>query len=279
MAKGEEKAKAAIAPMQIEEIYIPTIDVGPQMIRHDQDDDDVIELAGDIAAHGLLQPIGVSPLPNGRNQLRWGSRRLAAYVRLHRTTIPARICDNADNEDIISTALRENLLRRQLTLAEEIDAIHSLTAEGLAAAQISNLLGKSRSWVDRRLAFRSLPPELREHTLSGDLPLGSAEALALLTDPSARAYLLSWALANRPSLASLRAAIEAIAASPTFGDAVEAGTSAAQHPQQTQQFRIDCHVCRTPTTLEELVIVRTCRPCTAAMAGAGQAKEPDHADN
>ena len=268
MAKGEEKPKSAIAPMRIEEIALDHIDIGPQMLRHDQDDDDIIELAGDIAAHGLLQPIGVSPTPNDRYQLHWGSRRLAAYTRLRRTTIPARICTPTDTEGILSTALRENILRRQLTLPEEVDAVRALHSEGLSPSQISDLLGKSRNWVDRRLAFLSLPLTIRDHVIEGNLPLGHAEALAIIEDPSTQSYLLSWTLQNRPSLATLRTSIETIAATPSFSTAVEAGAQQTQPPHSTPIVYLACHTCSTPTPVADLAIIRVCTPCCHTLRDA-----------
>lgn len=277
MAKGEQKAKAAIAPMRIEEIPLSSINTGPQLIRHDQDDDDVIELAGDIAAHGLLQPIGVAYVPNEGYQLLWGGRRLAAFHRLRRSTIPARICDPTDSEGIISTALRENILRRQLTLAEEIDAVRSLSDAGSSPSQISDLCAKSRAWVDRRLAFHSLPVEIRNHVLEGDLPLGHGEALALLTDTSARSYLLAWTLGQRPTLAALRHSIDAIAATPTFGQAVEEGASATQQTAASQTFFASCHCCNAATEIGKLIILRACAPCAQAMHHAADPKDTANA--
>lgn len=268
MAKGEQKAKAQAPPMDVQLIPLHSIEIGAQMLRHDPHDDDIQELAADIAAHGLLQPIGVYPLDAGRFQLLWGSRRLAAHVRLCRTEIPARIVPEQTADEIVGTAVRENLLRRDLTLREEIDAVRRLTKDGLSPAQISDLVGKSRAWVDRRLAFDSLPLSIRDHVLAGDLPIGHAECLALVEDPGAQSYLISHTLQHRPSLVALRASIESIQACPTFGEAVEAGAQAAEQTHAQQAIMMACHVCEQPHPINSLVIIRTCGPCAHAIQHA-----------
>lgn len=266
MAKAESKAKAAVDSREFREIPIAAIEIGAQMIRHDQHDDDIQELAGSIARRGLLQPIGVCPGSEGRWQLLWGSRRLAAHQRLARSHILARICDACATEDVIATASVENLLRRDLTLAEEIDAVRRLTGEGLSPAQISDLVGKSRNWVDRRLAFDSLAPGIRDYVLAGDLPLGHAEALGLVEDPGTQNYFLHYCLQNRPSLAALRATLEAVKNTPTFGQAIEEGTAIAQQTLAAPTVHLPCHACDEPKPLDALVIVRVCGDCAAALA-------------
>lgn len=268
MAKGETKAKPDDPSMVVHNIPLDAIIIGKQMIRADANDEEIAELAADIAARGLMQPVGVVALPDGTFQLLWGSRRLAAHRRLRRQTIAARICPATMAEDIVGTAAAENLMRRDLTLEEEISAIRGLTREGKSPDQISSLVGKSRSWVNRRLAFDSLPPGLRDPVLSGDLPIGHAEALALVEDPGTQNYLVTHCLQHRPSLTSLRATIEAIASSPAFVEAIEAGANAAQSPGTQQTARLDCYTCDEPTPIPELVVIRCCANCAAAVRGA-----------
>jgi ParB/RepB/Spo0J family partition protein len=266
MAKGEQKAKLPVVAMTVVNIAISAIRIGAQMLRRDPYDDDIQELAGDIAAHGLLQPVGVVALDAVRFQLLWGSRRLAAHVRLGRVEIPARICDSSAASEVVAIAARENLLRRDLTLREEIDAIRGLTTEGKSPSQIADLVSKSRAWVDRRLAFDAIDPEIRDHVLEGDLPLGHGEALTLVADVGARSYLLTHCLQHRPSLVSLRALVASLEATPSFGDAVEAGAAAAQPAAAQQQLHLACFSCREPRPLGEMIIIRCCAACAAAIA-------------
>jgi ParB/RepB/Spo0J family partition protein len=254
--------------MLVASIPLTAITIGVQMIRHDDNDDDITELAADIAARGLMQPIGVAPVADGTFQLLWGSRRLAAHRKLRAPTIAARICAGTMAEEIVSTAARENLLRRDLTLREEIDAVRGFANEGRSANQISDLVGKSRDWVNRRLAFDALPANVREYVLSGDLPLGHGEVLALIEDPGTQQYLLTHCLQHRPSLVSLRATAQAIEASPAFVEAIEAGTTAAQPSLTTPTARLDCYACDDATPVTELVVIRCCAQCATAIRSA-----------
>lgn len=274
MAKAEEKAKVSAQAMRVERVPLDRITIGAQMLRHDPHDDDIQELAADIARRELLQPIGVCPAANGTFQLLWGSRRLAAHVRLARTHIIARICEPHTTEQILATAAVENLLRRNLTLAEEIDAIRRLTTEGRSPAEISDLVGKSRAWVDRRLAFTSLPLTIRDHVLEGRIPLGHAEQLALVTDDAAQLYLVNQVVQHQPTLSQLRATIEAIRQAPTFGEALEAAAQTAQSTAAPTSVYIGCHVCSKPHPIGELIIIRACAPCAGAMHNAA-APQPE----
>jgi ParB family chromosome partitioning protein len=243
MAKGEEKAKTEPTTWLIREIEIDTIDQGDQLVRDDQNDEDIIELAADIARNGLLQPIGVLALTNGTHQLLWGARRLLAHLRIGRTTIPARIIDDVDTP-VRATALRENLLRRALTLQEECHAVSDLHhQEKRSPDTIAHLIGRSRAWVLRRLAVPNLPPDLREPALDGTLALGAAEAIALLDDPATRALVLQNCLASKASVGQVRETVRCLRESPDFGAAVAAGADHHAHPDHFAPILMACAAC------------------------------------
>jgi ParB family chromosome partitioning protein len=252
-------AQTAPSTLEVHHIPLDSIDQGAQLIRSDQNDDDIIELAGDIAAHGLLQPIGVAPVDGGRYQLLFGARRCLAHRRLGRATIAATFHD-APAGSVRATAARENLLRRQLTLQEEIDVVSDLHhKENRSPDAIASLLSRSRAWVLRRLAVPHLPPDLREPLLDGVLSLGHAEALALLTDDGMRAYALNQTRAATLSVGDTKQMVEALRSNPSIAEAVAAGIDAANNPAPALTLMSPCDSCHQPRPLADLAIVRVCR--------------------
>jgi ParB/RepB/Spo0J family partition protein len=183
--------------MKVKEIQIGSIRHGEQHIRDVPDDDSIGELAESIASRGLLEPIGVMETEAGTYQLLYGDRRIKAHHRLRRDKIWA-IIHAPGEQEIKATALVENLQRAQLTLQEEMDAVRYLAVEkDLSVARIAAALSKTRSWVLTRLMADGLPPHLKEPLLEGVLPVGHAEALALLADDSGQRYLVSQCIAFR----------------------------------------------------------------------------------
>jgi ParB/RepB/Spo0J family partition protein len=248
-------------PEQLHQIPLTLIDLGDQMIRHAPDADDIVELAADIARRGLLQPIGVSPAATDRYQLRWGSRRLAAHIRLTRTHILARIT-TASPTEVKGTALAENLQRKQLTIGEEIDAVsHLHDVDKLSPAQIADSCGKDRSWVLRRLALRGLPHDVGRALIEETISISAAEVLATLTDTSARNYVLSQAIACRLNLTAIRAMVTTFTDAPSITTAVEAGIATAQATHEPHTIFIACQTCATPTLPAHLAILRLCPTC------------------
>jgi len=276
---GEQKAKVqpTVALREPEyadgSVSLQLVDSAAQSIRVDQFDDEITELAAHMQSHGLLQPIGVRPLESGRFELLWGARRLAAARRLRWSEIPARIAWSSDSP-VKAIAAAENLLRRQLTLEEECDVVSALhTTEGKSPDQISSLVGKSRSWVLRRLAIPGLPRELRGALLDQQISIAVAEEIARLEDEGLRTYVLTQAISSKSSHAAVRGMVEAIRSTPSLADAIAAGTAEAEHPALTQTLLMACGACGVPQPIASLTVVRVCSDgCVASEAAAAAAR-------
>jgi N6-adenosine-specific RNA methylase IME4 len=100
----------------IAELPIADIDVGK---RHRRDMGDIDALAGNIADIGLLHPIVVTP--TGR--LIAGARRLRAFHKLGRNTIPATI---VDLDQVVRGEYAENFFRKTFTPSEMADIADAL---------------------------------------------------------------------------------------------------------------------------------------------------------
>src|SRR5690554_8116928 len=93
------------------------------------------ELADSIRQQGVMQPVVVRPIAEGRYELIAGERRWRATQLAELDSIPAIIRDVPD-EAAIAMALIENIQRENLNPIEEAFALQRLQEEfGLTQAQ------------------------------------------------------------------------------------------------------------------------------------------------
>jgi len=241
---------------KVEEIPINLIDVDEQLIRDHAVDDDIGELAESIAAVDLLQFPGVLAKDAGRYQLAWGRRRIEAVKRLGQTTIPCRIYEGQVTE-VKALALVENNQRRQNTIKEECDCVDYLTTRrNLSPDQVAGVLGRTRSWVLVRLAIPNFPGDCREAVLSGTIPLGHAEEIAVLEDDAQRAYILNQTVYQKLPLSEVRQLVRVARSTPNISEAVEIGVLEANTPTLNQPLMMPCASCNKPTNISDLILIR-----------------------
>ena len=166
-------AKAAGLAM----LSVAAIEPHPSQPRRHFDDAALDELAASIAARGVIQPIIVRPLGEGRYQLVAGERRWRAAQRAQLHEIPALIRDLGERE-VMALALIENLQRQDLNPVEEARAYHRLAEdEGLTQAEIARMVDKSRSHVANLQRLLALPERVLALVEDGRLAMGHARAL------------------------------------------------------------------------------------------------------
>ena len=153
---------------------------------------DIEELAGGIKETGLLNPITVRRIKGGEYELVAGERRLRAHMYMKEDLIDAHVVD----VDFVNVAkLAENVNRDDLTVFEEADGVkenlqrYKLSVEGLAQK-----LGKTKQWVERRLAASELDEDVRQQILKHNLSLSHALALVKVQDAGTRKKMLSEAV-------------------------------------------------------------------------------------
>jgi len=158
-------------------LAIADITPHPEQPRRHFDEAALEELAASIAQRGVIQPIIVRALDNGRYQLVAGERRWRAAQKAHLHEIPALVKDLTER-DVMALALIENLQREDLNPIEEARAYHRLAeGEGLTQAEIARMVDKSRSHVANLQRLLSLPEPVIVLVEKGDLSMGHARAL------------------------------------------------------------------------------------------------------
>ena len=134
----------------------------------------VIELSKDIDKHGLQQPIVIKPIKDGEQrkpEQKWkvisGHRRYTAFVVLKRETIPCVVNEEISDADALILNLGENLHREDLNIMQEAKALERLKMAGFSAAEVSEQINKSSTWVKIRYQLLELPESIREAAAAG----------------------------------------------------------------------------------------------------------------
>jgi ParB family transcriptional regulator, chromosome partitioning protein len=165
------------------EIPVSEIDRNPYQTRTRFDESLLSELAASIRATGVVQPVLVRPLPNGRFQLIAGERRWLASQMAAKETIPA-ILRHVSDEQAMEMTIVENLQRTDLNPMEQARAFDRLSREfKLTQEQMAQRTGKDRASVANFLRLLRLPVEVQGKVEAGELTFGHARALLALENP------------------------------------------------------------------------------------------------
>lgn len=144
----------------LEDLYINEI-TGPHAQFRDQTDN-TSDLESSIAEYGLLHPITVT-IEHDRIMIVTGYRRYTACKKLGWKKIPCHVIDVKDHKTAYELGLVENLQRHSLNPIEEANAFRNYVSElgWGGVSELSKKIGKSPSYISRRLGLLSLPKEIR----------------------------------------------------------------------------------------------------------------------
>lgn len=162
----------------------------PNQPRKRFDYDELEGLAQSIRQNGILQPITVRQLDDGRFELISGERRLRAARLVGLSKIPS-IVTEIDNKNSAIFSLIENLQRQDLDFFEEAEAIDRLLSEyGMSREELAAKLGKARSTLSNKLRLLQLPEDMRYRLTRAGLTERHARALLQLEDDDRRTRAL-----------------------------------------------------------------------------------------
>jgi ParB family chromosome partitioning protein len=162
------------------EIAADQIDPNPFQTRSHVDEAQLAELAASIAANGVVQPILVRPLANGRFQLIAGERRWRASKLAGKSTVPA-ILRQVSDEQAMEITIVENLQRADLNPMEQARAFERLAREfHMTQEQMAQRTGKERATVANFLRLLKLPSTVQKRVEASELSFGHARALLAL---------------------------------------------------------------------------------------------------
>ncbi len=165
-------------------LKLTEIEPNREQPRKDFDEKALSELADSIREHGVLQPLLVRPLKDGRYQLIAGERRWRASRMAGLTEVPVIVRD-LDDQAAMELALIENLQRTDLNIMEEAAGYRELMERyGMTQEVVAKRVGKSRPAVANALRMLALPEATARLVREGKLTAGHARALLGLPDPA-----------------------------------------------------------------------------------------------
>ena len=167
---------APVVGEAIQQIPVGDIDPNPFQTRIQVDEQSLNELADSIKVQGVLQPIVLRKVADGKLQLVAGQRRWLASQRAGKDLFPAIVRQLSD-EQAIELTIIENLQREDLNPLDQAAAFERLSSTcGLTQEQIAQRTGKDRATVANYMRLLRLPDEVRNHVRSGELTMGHAGA-------------------------------------------------------------------------------------------------------
>jgi ParB family transcriptional regulator, chromosome partitioning protein len=168
---------------RVAEVEVDNVRPNPYQPRQDFDEDALEELTASIREIGIVQPITVRALGDGRFELISGERRLRAARRAGLKRLPAYVRE-ADTEGLLEMAIVENIQREDLNPVEVALGYRRLVDEcELTQEEVAQKVGKSRSAVANALRLLKLPVSVIASLRDGTLTGGHARMLVAVEDP------------------------------------------------------------------------------------------------
>ena len=146
------------------------------------DNEKMSELKDSIKNSGLLQPITVRKISNGKYEIVAGERRYRACRELGMESIPV-IEMNVGDARGYELSVLENIQRENLNPIEEAESyLMLMEIYGYTQEKLSEKLGKTRSSVSNKMRILKLPASVKEMVKKGEISYGHARTLLSLSD-------------------------------------------------------------------------------------------------
>ncbi len=171
---AEERSAQETTPHSLP---VDLIQRGRYQPRRDFNPDSLQELADSIAAQGVIQPIVVRSIEDGRYEIIAGERRWRASQQAGLDEVPV-VVRNVTEQGAMAMGLIENIQRDDLNPLEEADALHRLLNEfELTHQQVAQAVGKSRTTVTNMLRLLELTDDVKRMMEKHLIEMGHARAL------------------------------------------------------------------------------------------------------
>ncbi len=172
---GEDGASGELRKLKIGELQ-----PGKYQPRSMMDQDSLMHLAESIRSQGVMQPILVRPVAQGKYEIIAGERRWRASQLAGLTDVPVLVREVPD-EAALSMALIENIQREDLNPLEQAVGIQRLVDEfAMTHQEAADAVGYSRSAISNLLRLLNLAEPVQELLMQGKIDMGHARSLLSL---------------------------------------------------------------------------------------------------
>lgn len=182
----DDEKQSVAGASSINDVKISEIEANPDQPRRVFDEEALNELADSIKQIGVVQPITLRKLADGKYQIVAGERRYRASQIAGLESIPAYIREVNESQQM-EMALIENIQREDLNAIEEALAYQNLMDKcDYTQDQLSERVGKKRATVANYLRLLRLPAEIQMAVKDKKIDMGHARALMAIEDPVAQ---------------------------------------------------------------------------------------------
>lgn len=182
---------------RVQKIAVGDLTPNEQQPRQYFDDEALAQLSSSIKRYGVLQPLVVSPLGEGKYAIIAGERRWRASQLAGLKTVPAIVRTSKELERL-EIALVENVQRVDLSPLEQavsIERLHELFA--MKYEDIAKRLGKATSTITNIVRLLQLPDDAKQALHEHQISEGHARAVLALKDwPEKQLELLKAIIAH-----------------------------------------------------------------------------------
>ena len=190
-------------PAAVNEIELEKIVPNPYQPRQYFDEEALGELCESIRTLGIIQPLTLREMPDGRYQIISGERRYRASKLAGLKTVPAYI-RTADDAAMLEMAIVENIQRENLDAIETALGFQRLIDEcSLTQEAMALRVGKKRATITNYLRLLNLPPEIQKAIKENAISAGHAKALLSLENPRLQIRLCNQAIKGGWSVRTL----------------------------------------------------------------------------
>lgn len=179
---AEDPKPRAEAMSAIQELDLDDIRPNPFQPRTEFDEEALQELAVSIKSIGIVQPITVRAVEDGKYEIIAGERRFRASRLAGLKSIPAYIRKTED-ESLLELALIENIQREDLNAIEVAISYQRLIDEcKLTQDGLSERVGKKRATIANYLRLLKLPAPIQLALRDKRITMGHARAIINIED-------------------------------------------------------------------------------------------------
>lgn len=174
--------RPATANEEMQEVDIDLIEPNNFQPRTTFNEERLEELAQSIKSNGVIQPLLVRKLSEGRYQLVAGERRWRAAQRAGLPRVPCVVREIPEDK-MLELALVENIQRQELNAIEEAHAYKRLIESlGLTQEMVAQRVGRDRTFITNYLRLLRLPEDIQGLVEQEKLSMGHARALLGVDD-------------------------------------------------------------------------------------------------
>ena len=169
----------------------------PHQPRTEFSESDLKDLSDSIKVHGIIQPLVVIKITDGKYQLVAGERRLRASKLVGLKKVPAIVRTFSEQEQL-ELAVIENIQRAELKPLEVSVAYTKLIEQfNLTHDQIAERVGKGSSTVSNSIRLLNLPHAAKIALQKGSITEGHARAILSIEDNAGQTFLLEEILKSK----------------------------------------------------------------------------------